>query len=376
MQPGCVLSVFHQITNLNILKMKRTLLLFICAYSFLISSCLAQSLDINTKQYLEKRFGEYSKDYPGVSITVIQGEDILWRKDVGQADIDEKLKVTPKTKFNIYSTSKYILGLAYLKLTVQGKISVDQKIRDIDPTLPVSYDEITIKHLLTHTSGIRHYEGRKDWIRFAELNPISPGEAIEYFINDPLKSEPGEKEIYSTYGMVLASHLLEKITNKDFETAINDLLRFSEPLELDGIGANKAANYIKKGKKIDVNAKSKYGGGGFLASSDQLAEAGQMLFNESIAPLEDIKMIFKSQWKKDSLNGVAFGTGAGIAKESFGQSDVFYFGLGGGSPGGRSYLFVVADLKLSVAITANLEGDGDDAYQLAFDFIKKLTGID
>lgn len=353
---------------------KLSLALF--AFSIISFFGFAQNLDVPTVTYLDERLNQYAGDYPGVSITIIQDDQILWRKDVGHANIDEKLKVTPKTKFNIYSTSKYILGLAYLKLVVQGNVSLDQKIKDIDPLLPVSYDEITIRHLLTHTSGIRHYEGRKDWMEFADIISKSPAEAIEYFINDPLKSEPGKQEIYSTFGMVLASHIIEKITNKDFETAINDLLQFSEPLELDDVGAKKAVNYIKKDKKINVNARSKYGGGGFIASSYQLAEAGQMLFNESIAPIEDIKNLFKTHWKQDSSNGIAFGTGAGIAKESFGHPDVLYIAIGGGSPGGRSYLFVVADLKLSLAITTNMEGNGDDAYQLAFDIIKKLTGID
>ena len=341
---------------------------------------LAQDVDQATKKYLEDRVSAYSKDYPGVSVTVIKGESVLWRKSVGKSDLQKNVAVTSDTKFNIYSTSKYITGLAYLKLVLDEKVSLDQKITAIDPDLPKEYENITIEHLLTHTSGIRHYKGGRDWLAFASLDTESPAEAMAFFINDPLKGTPGEKEVYTTFGMVVASHLLEKITGKRFENAVNDLLPFSNPLELDGVAKNKAVNYVKKGKRTvaypGVNAKSKYGGGGFIASSDQLAEAGQMLFNEKLAPLKEIKKRFKSQWKEGAVNGIAFGTGAGISSKSFNRPDVLYIAMGGGSPGGRSYLFVVADLQISVAITANLEGNGEDAYALALAIIKKITNIE
>ena len=354
--------------------MKYSLLVFglmlICTYY-----SYSQTIDGDDIRYLEEKFINYSKDYPGSSITIIQENQIAWQKEAGYADVKNQLPVTSNTKFNIYSTSKFILGLAYLKLVDQGKVSLDQKIRELDPDLPESYADITIKHLLTHRSGIRHYDGKKDWIAFAELDVNSPEEAVAYFKNDPLVHKPGEKEQYTTFGMVLASHLLEIITGKDFESAINEILTFSEPLNLDSKDAKKSATFLKIGKEINVNAKSKFGGGGFIASSQQLAEAGAMLFDESINTIDNIKAMFKGQWESDVTNGIAFGTGAGFSKETFGQPDVLYCAIGGGSPGGRSYLFVVVDLKISIAVTTNLEGDGEEAYQLVFDLVKQLANM-
>lgn len=339
----------------------------------------AQSLDQQTTTYLEKKFSEFAKDYPGVSISVIQGDRFVWRGASGNSDLDKGEAVGKDTKFNIYSTSKYITGLAYLKLVTEGRISLDQKIRELDTNLPPSYDQITIGHLLSHQSGIRHYQGRKDWFDFATLNPKNPWEAMQHFINDPLKAAPGEKMIYTTYGMVVASHLLEKITGKGFEDAVNDLVPFTTRLEVDATDKPKATPYTKRRKGFaiypNLNARSKFGGGAFIASSDQLAEAGQMLFNDKIAPYETIKNLFKAQWKPGATNGTSYGTGAGLSSKAFGRPDVMYIAQGGGSPGGRSYLFIVGDLKLSVAITANLEGDGEAAYQLAKDIILKIEGV-
>lgn len=356
--------------------MKR-IVLTLCVLLMVIPSAIAQSIGADNEKFIEERFNIFSKDYPGTSLTVIQGNNI-WRKNIGKANIETGEITTEATKFNIYSTSKFIIGLAYLKLVYNKDITLDKKIRDIDPSLPKSYSEITLEHLLTHTSGIRHYNGRKDWMNFAELECESPEDAMKYFINDPLDARPGEKELYTTYGMVVLSHILEKITGKNFQDAVNDLLPFSSILELDGHNKSKATPYVKMGKTFkeypNLNAKCKFGGGGFIATSDQLAEAGQMLFNGEIAPLNAIKELFKRQWKHDKNSGTAFGTGSGISNESFGKQDVLYIALGGGSPGGRSYLFVVADLEISVAITANLEGDGDEAYELAKEIIMKIGG--
>lgn len=359
--------------------MPKHLALLILVLIFPLTQTIGQKLDASLKKDISNRIEQYVTDYPGVSVSIIAGKSFVYRNTYGFSDIESKKSVTSETKFNIYSTSKFITGLAFLKLISEGKVDLDQKIISIDPGLPGPYSEITIRHLLTHTSGIRHYEGRKDWINFASLKCESPLDAMQYFTNDPLEAVPGEKEIYTTFGMVVASHILEKITGKTFEDAINDLLSFSTPLELDGENKSKATPYIVKKKEFkpfpDLNAKSKYGGGGFIASSDQLAQAGQMLFNEVLAPLEQTKLLCKEQWGEGKTNGMAFSTGAGISDESFGQADVLYAALGGGSPGGRSYLFVVADLEISVAITANLEGEGEDAYQLAMDIIKLMTGL-
>jgi serine beta-lactamase-like protein LACTB, mitochondrial len=358
--------------------MKSTLLLLVIILPATI--CFSQGLDVSTEKYFAKRVADYSKDYPGVSVSVIQGKSITWQKSFGVSDVNSSALVTTDTKFNIYSTSKYITGLAFLKLVYDGKITLEQKITSIDPDLSEEYNQITIGHLLNHTSGIRHYKGKKDWIKFSSLECGSPREAMDFFIIDPLQAEPGQQETYSTFGMVVASHILEKITGMEFSDAINSLLPFSSPLELDDPNQIKATPYIQKGSKFvvypNLNAKCKYGGGGFIASSAQLAEAGQMLFSDNLVPLKSVKDLFKEQWKEGESNGIAFASGAGISNESFGRPDVLYIAIGGGSPGGRSYLFVVADLEISVAITANLEGNGDDAYKLAFDLIKKLANIE
>ncbi len=345
----------------------------------LISIFITQlTLGQNLKEEIEQRFVEYAKDYPGVSITIFRGDELFWEKAYGYSNIEKQIEVDSNTKFNIYSTSKFITGLAFLKLTLENKINLEETLGDLDLKLPNDYSNITIGQLLNHTSGIRHYKGKKDWIKFSKMSCESTEDALDHFVNDPLLAEPGEKNVYTTFGMVMASCVLEEKTNLDFVSALNQILSLSKPLELDKPDAVKATPYVKKGSKMviypNLDASCKFGGGGLIASSYQLAEVGKKLYDGSIASVDQIKETFKAEWKPGENSGIAFGTGGGISNESFGQPDVFYIAMGGGSPGGRSYLFVVADLEMSVAITANMEGDGEDAYQLAYDiFLKTLN---
>ncbi len=358
--------------------MKKTIL---CTYLLIYTIQLpAQDLPDTILTFADAAVTAYSKAYPGVSVSVSGNGAIVWNKTVGFRDLEAREQVSRSTKFNIYSTSKFISGLAFLKLAYeQGLDFLDQDIRQIDPSLPLHYEGITIRHLLTHTSGIRHYKGRKDWIQFSDLRCDSPADAVAYFADDPLKDEPGGKSIYTTFGMTLASHLLEKITGKKYEDALNGLIPFSEKVRVDDVAADKAKPYIRKGKQFEVikglSAECKYGGGGLIASSDQLVEAGQFLYDGSIAPLEEIKRLLATQYPPGEERGTSFGMGNGITA-SFNGQKVLYANMGGASPGGRSYLLVLADLQVAVAITTNCEGDGEQAYQLSMALAKKFAGLE
>jgi len=125
-----------------------------------------------------------------------------------------------------------------------------------------------------------------------------------------------------------------------------------------------------------MSAECKYGGGGLIGSSDQLAEAGQMFYDGSLLPLADLKALLKNEYPEGKNNGVAFGMGTGISQKLVEGQKVLFATMGGASPGGRSYLLVFADLQVAVALTTNCEGDGEQAYQFALALAKKFTGLE
>jgi len=163
--------------------------------------------------------------YPGLSVTVFRGDEIVWSFEGGYADLEQKLPVTPRTKFNIYSTTKALTGLAFARLEQMGRISRKQSAGDIAPDLPTHLQPINIEHILSHSSGVRHSASPAEWLEFAKPRCSSPRDALAYFADDPLEFEPGKQELYSTFAFVLASVLLVDATEgRDFATSLNTAL--------------------------------------------------------------------------------------------------------------------------------------------------------
>src|SRR5690606_30536523 len=103
--------------------------------------------------------------------------------------------------FRIGSVTKQFTAAAILKLQEEGKLSVDDKLSKYFPDFPRG-DEVTLHHLLTHTSGIKSYTSKPD---FAAKAPTatSDQQLIDSFKNDPFDFEPGSKMLYNNSGYFL-----------------------------------------------------------------------------------------------------------------------------------------------------------------------------
>lgn len=305
--------------------------------------------------------------YPGLSATVFVKGRKVWSGHRGYADTASKRAVTDDTRFNIYSTSKALTGLAFARLVQAGQLSLTTTAGALAPDLPSHLHPIRIGDILSHTSGIRHYSSAQDWLRFANLSCTTPAQALSYFQDDPLVHPPGSAEHYSSFAFVLASHLLMRATRQDdFAQALNLTLGDWAQFELDHPGANKATPYMEAGllpalppgkATKDVipaplpPASCKFGGGGLIASASQLAEAGAALTSGQIIPKDRIAETLRP-WSEAS--GVAYG--GGIGQMTHAGKTVTTYSLSGGAPGGRSYLLALIEPEISVAICGNIDG--------------------
>jgi hypothetical protein len=104
------------------------------------------------------------QNYPGVAFLVAQEGEILYQNGYGYADIGHEVRITPETKFRIGSISKQFTAAAILKLQEQGKLNVQDKLSKFLPDYPRG-DEVTLHHLLTHTSGIHSYTNKQDFLK-------------------------------------------------------------------------------------------------------------------------------------------------------------------------------------------------------------------
>ncbi len=305
--------------------------------------------------------------YPALSVTVYKAGDIAWTRHSGYADAARTIPVGPDTRFNIYSTAKAITGLAYARLAERDGLDLDARVTGLEPGLPSRYDAVTLRHLLTHTSGVRHYRSPTDWLAFSDRRCDSPQAALDYFVGDELDFAPAARRQYSSFGFVVLSQLLVTIVGApDFESALNRTLGPWAHFSLDHEGAAKAQPYVLASQSPDplpgvdpeslipfpnLSAECKFGAGGLLASSQELARVGAALSAGEIVPVERIAALLDTG--QDSED-VAFGVAAGTTTTDAGT--LTSVSQSGAAPGGRSFLLVLVEPRISVAITGNLDG--------------------
>ena len=161
---------------------------FLC-YSFLVLSGFAEEASFEAEA--TRRLSEVTAgDTSGMAVLVARDGKIVFQQGFGFADIANKTPISPETKFRIGSVSKQFTAAAVLRLAEQGKLSLDDKLSKHFPDF-LHGDEVILRQLLTHTSGLRSYTDKPDFLSKVK-EPIEPGKLIESFQNDPPDFAPGK----------------------------------------------------------------------------------------------------------------------------------------------------------------------------------------
>jgi len=303
-------------------------------------------------------FDPVARTYPALNATVMVGGEIVWESEGGWERDDADGVDRP---YNVYSVAKMLTALAYARLEQTDGLDLDTPVRQIDPDLPAHYDAVTLRSLLEHQAGVRHYTSRADWISFSDRRCETPADALGHFIDAPLSPPEGDEIAYSTYGYVLLSHLLVQLTGTDsFDAAMRDALGDTYLARRDSDDAEKATNWVDLGEgpqTIDgLSAECKFGAGGLLASSRELAEMGHALAAGEMVDL--------GGWTELP------GPWAGHAPEA----DLHYAAHSGGSPGGRSFMLIYVEPQVSVALTGN--ADSENLQALSIELADLFAGLE
>ncbi|MBK9153332.1 MAG: serine hydrolase [Chloracidobacterium sp.] len=159
------------------------------------------------------------KDTPGAVVGVIKGGQVVFVKGYGAADLTNGLPFTRETPTNIGSSSKQFTGFALALLASRNKLSLDDDVRKHIPELKDFGKKITVRHLLTHTTGYREFintliiEGRQ----VLEGDYIAPDEPIKVINRQPtLQNEPGAEFNYNNTAFSLATTVVERVTGRPF----------------------------------------------------------------------------------------------------------------------------------------------------------------
>ena len=227
--------------------MKKAFLLIIAIICAVTTLFAQQHLDQKIAALIQKSVDLYR--FNG-SILVCKNGKIVFEKGYGFQDIQNKIENTPNTIFQVGSMTKQFTAAVVLKLAGQRKLSLDDKISIYFPDLKRG-DEITIKNLLTHTSGLSEIFRDTLFIKENKQNSISKEKLLSFFIDKPLYFTPGTQYSYCNSGYILLGLIIEKVSGKTYEQNVRDYIL--KPLKMTHSGfdfaglksKHKALGYIR-----------------------------------------------------------------------------------------------------------------------------------
>ena len=141
--------------------------------------------------------------------------DIVWAEGFGWADLGSQIPVAPGTSFRIGHVSKALTSAAVGLLLENGRLHLDDVIQMHVPAFPKKQWPVTLRQLMGHVAGVRHYEGEGDYMPSAHCKRASEG--LQPFADDPLRFEPESQYSYSTFGWILVSAAVEAAANESGE---------------------------------------------------------------------------------------------------------------------------------------------------------------
>lgn len=208
--------VFNQISSTQIQYFIKPFyfLLFCLAFLANTNEIVAQSSFIN--EVSARIDGVVEKgDFSGV-VLYAKDNEILFNKAYGYADRENKIKNQPSFKFNLASVNKLFTKIAITKLIMEGKLELSSMAKSYVPELnKKGTEKITIKHLLTNSSGLGDYLSDELYIsnkkKFQKMSDYLP-----LILDKELSSEPGSKKQYSNVGFELLGIIIERISKMDY----------------------------------------------------------------------------------------------------------------------------------------------------------------
>lgn len=256
---------------------------------------------------------------PGAAVLVAQNGKIVYQKGFGFANLEHRVPITTETKFRIGSITKQFTASAILKLQEAGLLSVQDPLMKFMPDYPRG-NEVTIHHLLTHTSGIHSYTSKPDFMQTVTVE-VKPESLIASFKNDKFDFDPGTQWRYNNSGYFLLGYLVNKLTNETYDAYLKKT--FFEPLNMKDTGvhhwsdilAHEATGYsyingkFQKAQNWDM---SRAGGAGALYSTvTDLYRWNEAVFNGKVLSDKNLATAFTPVTLKDGSKPQTAGDGYG-----------------------------------------------------------------
>ena len=311
---------------------------------------------------------------PGMSIAVIKEGKVVKAQGYGLANVELNVPANPETVYKIGSISKQFIAAGIMLLVQDGKIKVDDKVSIFLQETPETWQDITIRHLLTHTSGLsREAPG------FGSLKVQSDADLIKSAYSQKLDFAPGEKWRYCNLGYFALAEIIRKVSGKPWADFMKE--RVFAPLGMNStrvttardIVPNRADGYYWRGHlENDEVMLAVRPSGAFLSSVMDLAKWDAALYGNTLL----FQASLDETWTPVTLNDGKkhpYGYGWELGPIA-GHKAVRH---GGSLTGFRSNYLRLVDDKVSIIVLANgaTAQPGVIAIELAKRYIPELTAV-
>lgn len=291
---------------------------------------------------------------PGVSVAVLRKGKIVLLKSYGLANVELQVPVKPETIFQSGSIGKQLTAAAVMTLVQENKLALDDHLSKYFPDVPAAWKDITIYHLLTHTSGMGDYPPEIDLKR-----DYTEEEFFAAFKRAPLDFEPGSSWNYSNIGYATLGFLIRKVTGKYYGDYVQE--KIFQPLDMTtariiseaDIVPNRAAGYrlvkgeLKNQDWVSPSTNSTADGSYYLSILD-LAKWDAALYTDSPLMQSTRSLIWAPAKLRDgSTKDYGFGWHLG---NYHGHRMVFH---GGAWQGFKSFIMRFLDTELTIIFLAN-----------------------
>ena len=367
-------KVFHRLPGLELAQiMKRTHIEELLRSYGAKESFLAWSHYPNLIRFLGPWFLPKNDKNPGYGFLIARGGKILNEHYSGLANVESKAMISPRTKFAIGSISKQFVAAAMMRMQEEGKLKLSDPLSKYLPDFPRG-DQITLRQLLAHTSGIRDYTTGEDFHSRCGNAP-GPGEVYQRILAAPHGDRPGRRFSYSNSNYYLAGMILEKVTGESLRDLLNRLffkplgMKDTELAEGDAVIENYASPYLMRNgmpERANTWNMGWAGGAGAIVSTPRdLFLWNEGLWGGKVLQPESLKEIWKpeaSEFSEAGSDVEGYACGWGVVK-MLGHT---WVGHGGYLPPYRSSLFRIPDLQLTLVVLTNAgEGYGMGPEEMA-----------
>ena len=300
----------------------------------------------------------------GLAIGVIRQGRVAYVQGYGLADRDAGVPVTTDTMFRWASVSKPLTAIAAMQLVEQGKLKLDDDVRQYVPEFPDPGQRITVRHLLCHQGGIVHYFNGpvlRTERAYDDPHPFANVvTALDNFKESPLVALPGEKYSYTTHGYMLLAAVIERAGGQPFAEQVHE--RIAKPLGLGTLQPDYQwidIPHRTKGYRglfgvavdsTDTDVSWKLGGGGFISTIGDMATVAAAVAQGRLLKPESWEAVSTPQ-RTNSGEVTEYGLGFTVT----GEGPRLKLAHSGGQEKTSTRLVVYPQRKSGVVVMSNSE---------------------